>query len=280
MKVNAKSYPYPVLGNEDDIDGVFDVEFHYELSKNEVALHVSFKVRNETIEKLISVGKASYVIETECPATFYRKSFSTKNAEERVSIPAKLLREKVTVGFFICSDTDVKDYMPSKSNPDYGNISFEIEKGDVLATGGHSTFIAEKTFDPLKPPLGSLFTVTMGSHFDGPMEIDYSYDKITLILSKEDYKNYQEIKNQKITQNTLHSSLVFPVLVDAIYQINNGDDFSDMNWYSRLDTILAEKGLKEKDPLLAAQIILDYPEKRNFQSLNHMLEGSQGDDNE
>jgi len=148
MSVNSKSYPHPVLGNEDDVRGSFDVEFRYELSRESVVLDAIYKLKNNAIEDLIKKEKASFVLEAECRSSFFRAVRSSKNAEERWILPARLLRERVSVNFFICADTDIKNYAPGDCHPDYEGFSFEIESGDVLALGGGCSFIAEKSFDP------------------------------------------------------------------------------------------------------------------------------------
>lgn len=272
MQVNIKSYPYPVLGNEDDIGGSFSVEFRYELSKQEVALNPSFILKNKALEDLIRKEKASFITEVECRSTFYRNSFSTRKAIEKFIIPAKFLRERVTVGFYICADTNINNYKPSDCHPDYEEASFDIEKGDVLAVGGYCSFIAEKGFDPMRPPLSSFMTIVEGFRHEGPMNVDYSSDKITIELSKADYGSYLDVKGQKVTQGVIHASIVLPVLIDAIYHVkNNGTDYEDRNWYGRLDSILESKGLNNKDPFEAAQIILESPASRNFESIASML---------
>lgn len=281
MKVNTKSYPHPVLGNEDDLGGFFKVEFHYELSKEEVVLNPVFTLKNSVIEDLLKKGKASFIAEVECRSTFFRTSFSTRKQIERFAIPSKMVRERVTVGFYVCANQDVRNYSPSEPHPDYEGANFDIELGDVLAIGGYCSFIAEKNFDPLRPPVSSFMSIMEGNQHEGPMQIDYETDKITVILSKDDWKNYLDVRSQKLAESILHSSIVFPVLIDAIHQVRNADsDYENMNWFGRLETILDAKGLREKEPFEAAQKILENPVNRSFQSIGSLLEITNGQEYE
>lgn len=279
MKVNAKSFPHPVLGNEDDLGGFFNIEFRYELSKEGAVLNPSFFLRNEAIEDLIKKGKASLLVEVECGATFFRRSFVMPEPVGLIPIPSGLLRGQVTVGFFVCADQDIKDYRPSEPHPDYKGAKFDIEAGDVLAVGGYCWFIAEKSFDPLRPPVSSFMSITEGTIHDGPAEIDYESDKILIILSKTDWSNYLRIRRQKTAESIIHASIVFPVLVDAIYQMDNGD-FADKNWFARLDAIIEAKGLKDKGPFEIAQKILDNPVARSFAGANSLFEIPEGEEYE
>ncbi|MBV9159912.1 MAG: hypothetical protein JO019_04945 [Candidatus Kaiserbacteria bacterium] len=268
MKVNSKSYPHPVLGNGDDLGGFFKVEFPYELGREEVILNPTFGLKNSGIEELIKKGRASFIAEVECRSTFFRKSFSTRNANERFSIPAKSLRERVTVGFYICADQDIKGYRPTEPHADYEGATFDVDAGDVLAVGGYSSFVAEKSFDPLRPPVSSFMSITEGFHHEGPMQIDYDQEKITVVLSKADWKNYLEVRGQKAAQGILHGSIVFPTLVDAIYKIRNSTDYEGANWYGRLAAILEAKSLEDKDEFEAAQRILDNPATRSLKGID------------
>lgn len=273
MQVNAKSYPHPVLGNEDDLEGYFKVDFKYELGRDFVVLNPIFGIENKTIEGLIKNKKASFIVEVMCPSTFYRVSFPSRTTLGRFLIPAQRLRDRVIVWFYICADEDLPDYNPSGTHRDYEGATFEVEKSDVLATGGYCTFIAEKTFDPMRPPIASFMSIREGNSLEGPMDVDYTNSKITINLSKEDWKNYIAIRGQKQSVGTLHATIVFPVLIDAIYKVINGDEsYEGNNWFVRLEAILEAKGLREKDPIISSQKILDNPASRSFQGINSLFE--------
>ena len=67
MAISAKSYPQPVLGNGDDLGGAFGVEYSYRLSRESVAIDVSFALHNEAIEGLLTSKTASFIVEVESP---------------------------------------------------------------------------------------------------------------------------------------------------------------------------------------------------------------------
>ncbi len=281
MKVNAKSYPHPVLGNEDDLTGSFNVDFRYELGRKEVALLSAFSIKSPALEELIRKNRASFFVELECRSTFFRTCFSTREPRERFSIPATRVRERVTVGFYVCADEDISGYRPSDCHPDYEGTAFDVEKGDVLATGGFCSFIAEKDFDPLRPPVSSFMAIREGRHHEGPMEVDYDEEKITIELSRADWQEYaSNIRRQKVAEGVLHASIVLPVLVSAIQHIKDRNpDYEGKNWFGRLETILETKGLRERDPLEAAQKILDNPVTRALSGLVALFEpGSEHED--
>lgn len=268
MKAKNISYPYPVLGNEDDVQGTFDVSFKHVLLKEVVILKVEFKLGNKTLAELIKDGKAAYTVELECPGTFFRKSFSTRENKAQFEIPASIVREQVSVGFYIRSAQDISSYKIDDCHADYDGFKFDVAAGDILALGGFTSFIAEKDFDPLKPAVSSLVAIKPGAHSTGPMQVDYSKDKIFIKLSKADYENYLAVKNRTTIAGVLHASIVLPVLADAINLIALEDEeLQNTHWYKRLEIILRQQGLPEDDPLLAAQKMLRSPIERCLYNL-------------
>jgi hypothetical protein len=272
MKVNTKSYPHPVLGNGDDLGGFFKLELSYELGRETVILNPLFALKNNGVEALLKKAWVSFVIEVECRSTFFRRSYSTRKLEEKIAIPAKMLRERVTVTFSICADRDIKGYRPTEPHADYEGEPFNIDAGGVLAVGGQASFIAEKAFDPLRPPVSSFMSIMEGTHHEGPMQIEYENEKITIVLSKTDWKNYLEVRGQKPVQGILHSAIVFPALVDAIHKVQtSSSEYESTNWYGRLKAILEAKSLEDKDPFEAAQKILDNPASRGYAGINTLI---------
>jgi hypothetical protein len=274
MKVNTKSYPHPVLGNGDDLGGFFKVEFHYELGKNEIVLNPKFSLRNSAIEELIKKEKASFVVEVECGSTFFRKIFSTRRLAERFSVPSTVLRDRVTVDFYVCANQDIKSYRPSELHSDYGEALFEIEAGDIMAVGGRCSFIAEKSFDPLRPPVSSIFSIIEGTRHEDPIWADYDGDKIVIVLCKSDWKKYLEVRGQKPSEGIIHGSIVFPVLVDAVHKVqNDGGEYNEKNWFARIEAIIEARKLSDKSALEVAQKILDNPATRSLQGIDTLLNG-------
>lgn len=268
MKAKNISYPYPVLGNQDDVRGEFDVSFKHALRKEEITLKAAFKLKNKTLENLVRDNKAAYTIELECPGTFYRKSFSTHDSEAQFSIPASAVREQVAVGFYIRAISSISKYQIDNCHADYKGFRFEVGAGDVLALGGFTSFIAEKDFDPMRPAVSSLIAIKPGTHSAGPMVIDYSKDKIFIKLSKADHENYVAMKGRTTLAGVLHASIVLPVLADAVRLVGNSDEESQgTHWFKRLDIILRQLQLSSDEPLESAQKILKSPVERCLSGL-------------
>jgi len=269
MKVKNISYPYPVLNNEDDIAGKFSVRFSRTLSRDNIELKVKTELENSTIEKLIKSKKAVYVAETECGSTFYRKTHESLLPEFKYSFPADSVRGLVTVKFYIRASVDILGYVNKDCHSDYVGFAFDVSKGDILAVGGITKFIAEKEFDPLKPAVSSFMAIKESREETGPFHADFDdNEKIIIRLPKKEWNQFRQIRSKKWLAATLHASIVLPVLAEAItYVHNQHTEYSDSYWYERLSVILHEQELATDDPLVSAQQILKEPLTRAFEGI-------------
>ena len=276
MKAKNISYPYPVLGNDDDVEGKLDASFKHMLKRDNIVLKSCFSLKNKTLEKLIKEKKATYTVEVECPSTFYRKLFSTFESEADFILPSTVVREHVSVGFFIRATKTMAKYEIIGHHSDYKGFKFDVGPGDVLALGGYTSFIAEKDFDPMQPAVSSLIAIKQGNKDTGPMEIDYSQDKIFIKLSHKDHKNYSQIKGRTTIAGVLHSSIVLPVLADAIrLVIDNDEETQERHWFRRLEVILRQQELEGQDSLISAQKVLRAPIERCLADLVETAEADE-----
>jgi len=270
MSANIKSYPFPVLGNEDDLAGSFMPHMTYTLEPNKAIINCSFNLDNVTIENLISEGKAKFFIQAECSATFFRRTYSTSASETRIEIDSGDVRDRVTVSFYICAIEGITDYDPEGTHPDLAGETSDVEAGDVLAVGGIGWFMADKTFDPLKAPVSSFMKIKEGSPKSGPLTIEYDSDSILIVLSKDDFRNYKYAR--KYAVSSIHASLVFPALVDALHVMRaHKNEYSDSVWFGRIEQICLERKINIDEPIEAAQRLLGEPVMRALDELKKRI---------
>lgn len=268
MPATSKSYPFPVLGNEDDIKGLFKPSMRYTLDPTMVVVECDFELSNATIEQLVAQKKAGYLVQIECGNTFYRRTFVTQEASLRIEIDAGELRDRVDVSFCVCALSEINDYSPEGIHPDLAGEPTVVEAGDVLADGGTGYFIADKSFDPLKAPVASFMKVKQAKEKTAPMRMDYGGDQIIIKLSKDDYRNYAYA--QKYAVSSLHATLVLPALIDAIYVINKDTTYEGSVWFEKIKQICIARDIKLDDPLEAAQRLLSNPVERGLKEIRNM----------
>lgn len=280
MKVRNLSYPHPVLGNGDDVRGAFGVKFSHALFRDRIVLKPVFSLQNKTLEKLVKQKKAAFSAEAECRHTFYRQAFQTFSDAEAFELDAKKARGQVVVAFYIRAAQDLPKYSIDECHEDYEGFAFDVKKGDVLAVGGLSAFIAEKEFDPLRPAVSSFMAIHEGPFSEGPMDPNFEDDKIVIRLSKKDWNSYVAVKNRSSAHGMLHSAIVMPVLAEAARIVSGQgreQGFDQWHWFERLEEILRRNHLQEEEPLTAAQKILGLPVGRGLAGIETMLNEESGE---
>jgi hypothetical protein len=274
MRLSSRSYPYPVVGNRDDVPGAaFQAALEMSTDRQAVYLDAQVKCSSKTINDLVKKGDASFVVHVECSNTLYRKAFEFDEESYRIQIPSDNLNDVVEVNVFTRTKKNLSGYRVDKAHSDYGSVAFDVEKGDILAVGESHVFYVEAPFDALSP-IGSIMQVTE-THKDGdqPMQVEYSGQKILIELSKKDFEDYKRLKATEGVSTALTMGIVLPVLVDAIYKLQESEEDDDLRWVRNLKRRIDGIEMKlNDDPLEIAQRILEYPLKRTFASARKLAE--------
>jgi len=268
MKLSSRSYPHPVVGNADDVPrAAFQAAYEYASDRQFYFITVTVACSSDSLTKLIEKGAASYVVHVECGNTLYREAFDFSESSKRVDIPASKLNGTVEINCFIRATKPLDNYRVDGAHEDYGGTTFEVRAGDILAVAEGQTFDAEPQ-DTLRR-IGSIMVIEESPRPDDhPMEVEYSTDKIHIRLCKSDFARYRQLKSIPVLASHLTTTIVLPVLTEALHLIAHGEsEFEDLKWYRNLTGRLEELGLKDEEDLLrASQILLDMPIRRAFAS--------------
>jgi hypothetical protein len=268
MRLSDRSYPHPVLGNADDVPGAaFQATCDVESDKQFFFFDVTVACSSTTLQKLIQNGGACFVLHVECSNTLYRNAFDFTEKSKRFGVRADRLNGTVEINCFIRAAKDVSKYQIAGAHEDYENNVFEIKPGDILAVAPGQTFEAE-SLDTLRR-IGSIMIIEESPKLDEhPMEVEFNSDKIHIRLSKQDFNLYKELKAIPALASHLTTTLVLPVLTEALHLIQKDSlEFEDRKWCRSLNQRLADLKLShEADLLRAAQILLDRPIRRALTS--------------
>ena len=137
MKSNSACFPYPVLGEKDDVTPLLvddDIKFRDPVkTKTDYLFHIDLHQGNREIAELINRGCAEYICEVECRSTFFRKCFKSAGPSIDVILSRKAVRGHVDFNCYIIAKQDIPGYSNSGFHSDYGDCTFDLEKGDLLA---------------------------------------------------------------------------------------------------------------------------------------------------
>jgi hypothetical protein len=279
MKLSQRSYPHPVVGNRDDVPGAaFQATVEMSSDRENVYVDVATKCSSSTINQLIAEGAAKHVLHVECSNTLFRRAYDFAELSKRISIPAESLNDAVEANVFVRATRDASGYAVDAAHPDYGSARFQVREGDILAVGEGHIFHIESHFDSLSR-IGSIMQIEEAAE-DGdlPMRVDFNGDKIRIILAKADFKDYKLLKAQEGVSAALTTTIVLPVLVEALHFWKSGEagaDDDSLRWMRALRARITALELgTETDNLVLAQKLLELPLKRALVASRQLAEAT------
>ncbi|PMG28018.1 hypothetical protein BCU94_18485 [Shewanella sp. 10N.286.52.C2] len=232
-----KAFPYPVLRphNDDYLDSDIQTtaEFLIDHDNKKVKFNASLAISSEAIQELIESNKANYSIIISCRSTFFRKSLRTNSDEIEYEFNYGDFRDEVEVTCFVTASEDIDNFLPEDLNPEFGDLAFNIEKGDVLALDEPQISFFDR--DSFKP-LASIFSLIQSNNrSDNEFRVELDHDDITIAVSPTTKQMIDIARNNPSHLAVLMNSLYFSALVEAINQIQQAvDEYENNKWASVL----------------------------------------------
>jgi len=234
MKFNNEySFPHPVLGIGDDIRGSASVvvDNDEDSDPDNYIVTARYELDNPGIHQLLAEEKAEFICELSCTGAFFRTSKTSSSFTQIMHIPKNAVRDEVEMLFLIVASDDILRYTNPDVHPDFAGYAFDLQKGDVLAYIGESSFIAGIAFQKLKA-VSSFMEIIKGDQTNGETIVLLDTPKIQIQLPSEDYQRYSapSIVNNKEYAAIFHAGIVLPALIHALHQMINSESFNDYAW--------------------------------------------------
>lgn len=278
MIVKERSFPYPVLApfSDDVSPNAFTLSVTVRSDADNFYLATNFAYANASIEALIAEGQASHALHIECRRNFFRSLYRFPGRSEQVVLGASDILGRVEVSGFVVAEQPMQAYRIAGAHADYGDSTFPIDSGDVLAVAPTVVFDAHMDYDPLVH-ISSILTVRESDDdIDGPMTLDTTDDRIVVTLARSDYRRYVDLKGDPRLGSLLANQLVVPALIEAVHEIKatiEQDDDVEMNkrWYRsivhKLDQLRIDVRKDDTSAIETAQFLLSFPVRRSLQGL-------------
>ena len=287
MDIRNKLYPYPILqaDSDDYLKSKFDCRMNLKRDGRYFLLQADFNLTNKKIAELAAQGKAEYVLHIECPATFYRTILRFAEASCSVRINAGYLKGKISVDSFVIVKDDLKNYYNEDFNPDYNNVSFDLDKGSFLAIGSKYTMTVDKELDELAQ-MPSIFTVYRTETKENiGFKPDIYSDKIRIGMNITDFENYSMFMNSGL-RDAINLFVLLPTLVLIFDEMKYAgtEEFENYRWFISLQCALKRYSMTLNNDLLEkelsielAQKILDMPFGKVLDNIKKSTEPSEED---
>jgi hypothetical protein len=280
MKLTEKSYPHPVVGNRDDVtDTSFQASLEMTTDKDYVYIDISITCSSSTINEHILNNNMCYLLHVDCSNTFFRKVYKFSESTYRQEIPIGYLNDLIEVNVFVIATNKINNYKIEGAHQDYGEITFDVNVADIMAVTQTVTFHIDERFDSMKR-VSSIMQIVENPkpNPDLPIEIDFSGQKISILMSKSDFREYKLLKSNEILITNIVATIVFPVLLEALrvmksHEYSNMEDDESPKWVVVLRRKIRELNLKDDD-FIVVQKLLELPIKRSLSSAHLLAEVS------
>lgn len=281
MHIKVKLYPYPVLAgfNDDYIDNHFNIETSILLQPNELIINFKPYLDNEEIRELINQGKASYIMHVECPLTSFREVVKVDDIGLEYRIPADKIEGSISFCPFIILTTDIYGYTNKNLNKDYEGVTFDLEKGNILAIGQEVQTRIEKENDDLAN-IPSIFAVTENKDEDiQDIIINNTGNKINIQLPEKSFKDFKLAMLNPNSMAVIHSMIIIPALMKCFDDMKSRPDelytYEDRRWFRALKKALkksnielSEETILSLDSFAISQKLMDNTTNRAILSIN------------
>lgn len=253
MELVDKKYPYPVLrphGDDYISSCSFNLDGTFVNSDNKVKLDFTVQLTCDALRDLVEQAKVKIICHIECSLSAFRRVYEIPLDGKHIEIPEGDLSGKVFVCPFIVAYEDLKGFSSPYFNPIYGDLSFDIASGAVLAEGTQLKFFVEHETTALEyqPDIFSVlpYPDQPDDKNNNLMNVDVDGQKIRIFLPEHAFHQYQNLRRFGNSNEYLWSIIILPALVEALYEmrdiaIEDPEDLDSKLW----SRILKEKIEKE-----------------------------------
>lgn len=266
------SYPHPVLDASDDVEADIEVfNASFAPSVDDVEVKFQLRMNQPHIQALLDAGSARYSVRWTCSSTIANGDLDVraliKHADSTTYvgwIDQQLIRRTVKVEIKIVATTTIEQYYLRGQHPDYGDASFRLLPGDILADGGVLEFEADKLYDPLRPPIGSCFRFVPDTTVKRGLRVRFHDDDHVIVSFPEELlQGFSMLRNRQDLQISL---VVLPALMETIAYIrendaagDDGEDLSNRRWHAAVTRLMGNSRSAAQRPFELAQEILGNP---------------------
>ena len=272
MKIrNTRMFSYPVLSNmyDDYKNSTFNIKVEAQKNKSTMIITVEPIIECQPIIDLINNGNAKMIIHFECGRTRYRSVEQMHFGKNTYEFEGAKLNDNLQIIAFVIAKENIRNYTSNLFNDEYGNSSFNIEKGSIIGISNQPDVPVPKNIYDLSN-INSIVRVIPDDLNDKNMIIEYDEIRIYIKLPSETFETFNSI-GKEVSNYTpiIHSMLVVPALIhmlDMLAMEENWMDFERYIWFTVIKKKCEEKYgdfsqeiIKDKKATTIAQDLIDSP---------------------
>lgn len=256
-----KTFPHPVLSRhaDDYPKRRFQPTLDFSLQGEIPVLDATFQLNEEEILSLVKQGKAAYVVEILCPATYVRRVFRTCDNSVQCKFGVRELYKQVEVNAFVACTAIAEEFSSPNFNEEFGAAKFKLQAGDVLAAAPPQFYWWDTSF---RAPLHSVVDIVADPNLShGDLVVDTSGEKIQIKMSEGDMQRFAVMRQS--TDSKRHVMFVyFSAVAEVLRRMMAEGEDENSKWYRAVEYKLNAMGEKidsNADPFELAQKLLKKP---------------------
>lgn len=265
---NRGSYPHPVIDGDDDVSSSFEA-LNVQVGFSQQDIEISYDIRTDDpdVAELIDSGYAIHSLRWRCSSTistgemFPQEYQRTPNGFRlRAWLDQQLVKGDVVAEVRLIVAKDLLEHRWQRQHADYGEATFDLKLGDVLADAGSFPFNAKKLYDPLDPPIGSCFKFVRSSSLH--KRIKLAFDSAEAVHVQIPAKTFDDFKLFSHRPDLQVALVVLPALMetlDFIKEARDQEPLDDKAWFVSIDQLVIDRGGWDQRILELAQKILESP---------------------
>lgn len=221
MKTINIEFPHPVL--DENIDDYSTGSFKINLIKQfvddtNINIILNYELTSEGLKELVKNSAAQVIVRIESSAASFRKIFVFGQNENEIIISLNknaLVKNVDLTGFIIATQEISKFHLPEHNSIYFEGVDFRIRKGDILAQeNGQILYLDDSELEKQMP---SIFTISEAGMDETILhDLHECNDKIKIILNKETYNLYYNLRRKDSYKKYLSGIIVLPVLIEAL----------------------------------------------------------------
>ena len=155
-------------------------------------------------------------------------------------------------------------------------MSFDVERGSILAVGGQCNITVTKDTEELSK-IPSIFSICRCAvDIDDSMKIDIDGEKIAINLCNDSFQNYKVVSASPMFLPVFHSMLIMPALIYVFETLRREgtEYYESRRWYKAIKKTLGNHKIELNEDSLTihpsfelAQKLLDLPVNKAFSAL-------------
>ena len=237
-----KAYLYPVLRpkHSDYPRAEFQVEVQDpERIKGTTALRITadYALSDSDLLELVRTGAARYVLRVRASTTRHRSAQSSNEAQIVRTFGDGQLHGLIQVWGFLAATRDLHGFRAAGWHDDYRGMDFDIQAGAVLAEDDPKEYWIDTAEEA---PIGTFVVIGESEKVEsGKWTCEIGGDRVTILMSKVDYQQFQQARNRLIgTPDGAYilNAVYLPALIWVLQEADSApEEYGDCRWYRSLD---------------------------------------------